>query len=383
MLVSSRPDDTDCDLMFDYYTSGVREVIDVYAPSETKSKPVKPRMPWFDESTSVARRERRRTERKWRKTRLDSDRRLFIKANNHVCDVVQSAKEDYFKEKLSTSTVKDVFATIQFLLNRKTNHLPIHDSAQLLSSQFSSFFVDKIKKIRVEIDSYHSIPDGRFEDKVNEEITLFETFDLVTPSELLKVIKSCSSATCRLDPIPTWLLKDNIEYLLPLLTDIVNSSLSTGVFPKGAHTAIIKPLLKLSTLDKNELKSYRPVSNLTFVGKLIEKVACNQLNQHMESNSLLDPFQSAYRPKHSVETALVRVKNDIMFALNSDRVVLMVLLDLSAAFDTIDHDMFVSRLSSRMGVRSEVLTWFKSYLSGWSSQVDISGKLSSPKIHFR
>ena len=99
----------------------------------------------------------------------------------------------------------------------------------------------------------------------------------------------------------------------------------------------------------------------------------------MESNSLLDPFQSAYRPKHSVESALIRVKNDIMFALNSDRVILMVLLDLSAAFDTIDHDIFVSRLSSRIGVRSVALSWFKSYLSGWSSQVDISGKLSSPK----
>ena len=112
--------------------------------------------------------------------------------------------------------------------------------------------MDKIKKIRVEIDSYHSIPNRRFEDKVDEGIALFETFDLVTPSELLKVIMSCSSATCRLDPIPTWLLKDNIEHLLPLLTDIVNNSLSTGVFPKGAHTAIIKPTLKLSTLDRNE-----------------------------------------------------------------------------------------------------------------------------------
>ena len=122
-LVCSRPDDTDSDLMFDYYTSGVRELIDMYAPSETKSKPVKPRMPWLDESTFVARRERRRMERKWRKSRRDSDRRLFIKANNHVCDVIQSAKEDYFKEKLSTSTVKDVFAVIQVLLNRKTDHL--------------------------------------------------------------------------------------------------------------------------------------------------------------------------------------------------------------------------------------------------------------------
>ena len=222
--------------------------------------------------------------------------------------------------------------------------------------------------------------DSRFEDKEVEGITLLKSFAFVTPSELLKMFKSCSNATCRVDPIPTWLLKNNIDNLLPLLTDVVNSSLTTGVFPSWAHTAIIKPSLKKSTLDRNELNSYRPISNLTFVGKLIEKVVCNQLIQHMESNRLLDPFQSAYRPKHSVESALVKVKNDIMFALNSDRVVLMVLLDLSAAFDTIDHDTFISRLSSRIGVRSVVLSWFKSYLSGWSSQVEISGELSKPQI---
>ena len=131
-------------------------------------------------------------------------------------------------------------------------------------------------------------------------------------------------------------------------------------------TAIIKPSLKRFTLHRNELKSYRPVSNLPFVGKLIEKVACNQLNQHMESNIVY------------VIPSIRRTGLNTVF--NSDRVILMVLLDLSAAFDTIDHDIVVSRLSSRIGIRSVVLSWFKSYLSGWSSQVDISGELSRPKM---
>ena len=138
-LVSSRPDDTDSNLMFDYFTSGVRELIDMYAPSETESKPVKLRMPWLDESTFEARRERRRMECKWRKTRLDSDRRLFIKANNHVCNVIQSPKEDYFKEKLSTSTVNDVFATIHVLLNRMTDHLPNMTRHNYLAPNFLLF----------------------------------------------------------------------------------------------------------------------------------------------------------------------------------------------------------------------------------------------------
>ena len=120
------------------------------------------------------------------------------------------------------------------------------------------------------------------------------------------------------------------------------------------------------------------MSNLTFVGKIIEKVACSRLTDHMDTYHLADPHQSAYRPLHSTESALIKVKNAIMFALDSNKAVLVVLLDLSAAFDTIDHSILISRLSSRIGVRGTALQWFKSYLSGWSTRVDIAGELSKP-----
>ena len=152
-----------------------------------------------------------------------------------------------------------------------------------------------------------------------------------------KLIMSSATKSCRLDPIPTWLLKENLDHVLPLLTSIVNQSLSTGTFPKGAHSAIIKTTFEETQSGPNELKNYRPVSNLTFLGKLIEKAACTQLVHHIESNNLFDSFQSACRSRHSTESALVKVKNDIMFAINSNKVVLLVFLDLSAAFDTIDH----------------------------------------------
>ena len=119
---------------------------------------------------------------------------------------------------------------------------------------------------------------------------------------------SSATKSCQLDPIPTWLLKENLDHVLPLLTSIVNQSLSTGTFPKGAHSSIIKPLLKKPSLDQNEPKNYRPVSNLTFLGKLIEKAACTQLVHHIEYNNLFNSFQSAYRSRHSTKSALVKVK---------------------------------------------------------------------------
>ena len=133
-----------------------------------------------------------------------------------------------------------------------------------------------------------------------------------------------------------------------MITCIVNFSLSTGIFPSGAHSAIIKPLLKKASLNKNELKNYRSVSNITFIGKLFEKIACARLTEHMAKLNFADMNQSAYRACHSAESALIKVKNDLMMSINNRQVVLLVLLDLSAAFDTIDHEILLSRLVGSM-----------------------------------
>ena len=118
----------------------------------------------------------------------------------------------------------------------------------------------------------------------------------------------------------------------------------------------------------------------SFVGKLIEKIACSRLTEHMDLNNLADTYQSAYRPLHSTESAHIKVKNDIMFLLDANKSVLFVLLDLSAAFDTIDHNILISRLSQQICVKGPALDWFRSCLADWSTQVDIAGHLSEPII---
>ena len=86
----------------------------------------------------------------------------------------------------------------------------------------------------------------------------------------------------------------------------------------------------------------------------------------------MDPFQSAYRAFHSTETALIKVQNDIMTEIDSKRVVLLTLLDLSAAFDTVDHNTLIRRLETRFAVSNTALQWFISYLRDWNSQVNVS-----------
>ena len=116
-----------------------------------------------------------------------------------------------------------------------------------------------------------------------------------TIDEVKKTILSCSSTSCQLDPVPTWLLKLCLNELLPLIAAIVNKSLSTGEFHTDLKKAIIKPHIKRPNLDAEKMKNYRPVSNLHFVSKILEKLVVTRIEEHMSNYNLYDPLQSAYR----------------------------------------------------------------------------------------
>ena len=104
-----------------------------------------------------------------------------------------------------------------------------------------------------------------------------------------------------------------------------------------------------------KLENYRPISNLQFISKLTERAVCEQLYSHMSKHSMFPVLQSSYRKHHSTETGLIKVKNDLLMRMNSQHVILLVLLDLSAAFDTVDHVILLKRLQSKCGVTGKVL----------------------------
>ena len=125
------------------------------------------------------------------------------------------------------------------------------------------------------------------------------------------------------------------------------------------------------------MKNYRPVSNLSFISKILEKVVASQLISHVQAAGLSNPIQSAYKKHHSTETALLKIHNDILMAMDDGKVTALTLLDLSAAFDTIDHSILLSRLKNWFGVKGLALSWLESYLTGRSQQVKLGDSLSS------
>ena len=218
----------------------------------------------------------------------------------------------------------------------KSSVLPERTDAYTLAQTFNEFFISKISQIRNElatlespIPQLHSPPVDSLLVRSSSKLLSFMP---TTSCEIISIINRASKSTCPLDPIPTSLLYNVLPTLATVIADIVNAVLASGIFPVQLKSAIIMPLLKKFGSDPDVLKNYRPVSNLAFISKVIEKVVANRLIEHMSSNNLMDQFQSAYRKCHTVtETVLVRVHNDIVSALDKGRGVCLILLDLSAA----------------------------------------------------
>ena len=130
----------------------------------------------------------------------------------------------------------------------------------------------------------------------------------------------------------------------------INASIKTSLFPPQLKTASVAPVLRKSTLDKDELNNYRPVSNLPYLGKISKKVVVKQLKEYLKDQDLNQPLQSTFREFHSTETAIVKIINDILISLDKDQCILLVMLDLSAAFDTVNHTKLLSRFESSFGI---------------------------------
>ena len=141
-------------------------------------------------------------------------------------------------------------------------------------------------------------------------------FESASEDEIKKLILSSSPKSCDLDPIPTSVLKNCLDILITPITDIINISMEISTFPKNSKEAHVRLLLKKTSLPKNELKKYRPVSNLSFISEILEKVVANRLQTHIENNHLSNSLQSAYRKHHSPESALLKVHSDIIISMD-------------------------------------------------------------------
>ena len=365
------PSTVDFSQVVENYNLACSSVMDKHAPLLEKSIRELGSAKWFDSEYKSARIERRRAEKKWRKSGTESDRAIFNERRTHCEELAKSKKKMYFKGHFLkyNNSQKALFKFVDvFLDNDSSITLPPTENIQQTVEQFNSFFTEKIERIR------ENFPDATSPTLTNLfQGTKLYDFTPTSEEELRDILKSVDIKSCDLDPIPACLMKENLDTFLPILKDIVNLSISSGNMD-GLKSANLTPLLKGKSLDSTAFKNYRPVSNLAFVGKVIEKVVQSRLEEHMKRNNLVTPMQSAYKKHHSTETLLVRIVNDLLIASDEKKSTVVLLLDLSAAFDTVDHQKLLSILYNEIGICGmNVLKWFKSYLTGRCQKVKIAG----------
>ena len=361
------------------YNSILQGIVENHAPLKSREVTIRADAPWYNSELTKEKQLRRKLERKYKRTKLHVDKSQLDHQRNKYNYLLSEAKKNYFRSKVDNAqTSKELYSVCNKLLNRgKQSILPDYDCAETLANKFVDYFNDKIAKIRIDLEkSPLSTPDYLADINVVFDGDPLQEFALVSQDYVRKIISSSPTKSCSLDPIPTWLLKQCQEQIIPVLTLIVNSSLECASFPSELKKAFLTPLLKKAILDCEILKNYRPVSNLSFLSKLIERIVCIQLVDHLKRNDLYEVFQSAYRQLHSTETALLRVQNDLLQAVDTHGGAILVLLDLSAAFDTIDHDKLLSLLRSSFGVEDSALKWFESYLKDRTQTVQIGSSFS-------
>ncbi|KAI5090537.1 low density lipoprotein receptor adapter protein 1 isoform X4 [Silurus meridionalis] len=285
----------------------------------------------------------------------------YLFASPVIPSRVTSAKTAFYKEKLEASAqdprkLHNIFSS---LLDPPAAPAP----SSLTANDFASFYDEKIKKICQTFTSSPTI----ITQHSQQSTTSLSSFSTLTEDEILQVIRSCNPTTCPLDPIPSTTLQTITQDLLPFISTIINRSLTSGYVPTTFKQARVIPILKKPALDPSDINNYRPVSLLSFLSKSLERTVFNQLSVYLSQNNLHDPNQSGFKAAHSTETALLAVSEKLHAARSAKLSSVLIFLDLSAAFDTVNHKTLLSTLKS-LGICGTAWEWFASYLEGRSYQ---------------
>ena len=356
------------------YHEASQKILDNHCPIQTR-KTRESEADWIDKEYRENRTSRRKLERIWKKNRTEENRNNYIN-QKQVCAEMALTKQTKHYSKLvdgAANSQKSLFKVANELLDRnKKKVLPNHDDPKKLANDFNNYFVDKIKLIRKSIPKVENVPTYYTRPFHGKQLTEFQP---TNEDELRKLITKHGIKTCAEDPIPSKLFKEALEIMLPVLVILINRSLSEGSID-GVNWSVLDPLLKKFGLDCDVWKNYRPVNNLLYFSKLTERVISNRMDEHMDKNNLHEPTQFAYKANHNTETMLLGVTDEVLRGFDNNMATVVIFLDLSAAFDTIDIGKMLEILESEIGISGTALKWFESFLTGRTQRVKISGEYS-------
>ena len=341
------------------------DLVNKHAPMVTQIE-VQKQDKWINKKIEKAMDKRDKLKNKANITRKDEDINKFKQFRNKVSHMIRRAQRKYFNKEIN----KCIKNPKLFHNNIKKNGI-IENKKHKTECKHSATYINQVflKNNNEKVD----------DNKVNQEIqTILQntgnhinkfTFRNVTANEVKKIIKSLKSNSSGHDDISSFFIKIAIDHLTDPLVNIINASLKHRKFPENWKKAIVKPIPKIpnATLPTD----FRPISLLTTFSKICEKAATFQIIRFLEENNKRDKNQSAYQKNHSTSTALLNISDDLYDAIDDSELTILVLLDYSKAFDTINHRLLYAKLQD-LGFEFSAISWIVSYLTDRKQKVKTS-----------
>ena len=317
-------------------------------------------------------------EKNWKRTGDVRDRIEYRSACRQANRLIRESRRKFFEDRIhASSDSKQRWSTIKQLLHPRGSQSTCgnNNGTAHFSEILSSYFVDKIKSIKNEISKKLAglVPDPFAWDVVFHGEKLVD-LNPVSPTEVLRLPSSLPGKTSPLDVIPTSLLKNCTDIFVPIIVRLANLSFGEGKFPSKFARAQVTPILKKDGLDPEIPSNYRPISNLNTLSKILERLFLSRLKIHINNSGRTNMYQSAYKQYHNTEMAVLKILDDIYAAVDDKKVTCLAALDLSAAFDTLEHEKLLARLRNSYGLDGSALSWITTYLhdrSQWIKYDDV------------
>ena len=373
------------EIALQYFKSLLLDIINKHAP--LRKHKIKGRdNPWFSEQLSELIHERDLAWATARKSKNKSDWQHFRYLRNKCVSQIRKAKADFYVNEICDSTNNpSKFWKMIKSLSSGTRDTVLPNTLKLNDEIITE------KKSMLDSLNQHFISSGLlFEQEMKQDMSQVDyslsgenvlcDFDLALIAKeevynaLIKLNTKKSSGPDGLDP---YFLKIAAEHIAEPLTYIFNLTIETGIIPSVWKSAYVTPLLKGG--DRSNPNNYRPISKLSALAKVLEGLISDQLKDFLTANSILNELQSGFRKKHSTVTATMKVLNDLISDIDSKEYCAALFLDLSKAFDTVDHLVLCQRLRD-IGMSSKAVMWFGNYLSGRTQSVQVDGVSSKPLL---
>ena len=363
--------------ILDSISSALNSATDIHAPLKTKT--FTPRdnynKKWFNSDCRQAKRKLRSLERQFRKNTSTENFLTYKLELQTYLATLNSSRIEYnhnFTHENKTN-LKSIFNFANSLCSPQSNSTII---STLTADDFSDYFYNKIIKIRSNIPN--TSPCTILPESIPSKLS---SFRLTSEEEVCKIIKTSKKTNTPIETFPSKFYSELLPEFLPYLVVLFNSSFTSGSVPDSFKQAIVRPLIKKPNLDSNDPSNFRPISLLPFLSKVLERLIYCRLTEHMNFIQLDEEFQSGFKCLHSTETALLYVTDRLRIASDNDEICILITLDLSSAFDTVDPSTLLDILHDHLGISDVALDWFRSYLSNRSQTILFNNKYSNPKFN--